>query len=496
MMPPGDGHLKEKVRLLRLVGDCKYVPHVPTTKQSVFLGLDCKEAMYGGAAGGGKSDALLMAALQFIHVPKYTALLLRRSYQDLAKPEALMDRAHTWLDPHDEVHWDSTTKTFTFPSGARLEFGYLGTKKDLDQYQSAEYQSVGYDELTQFEETEYRYLFSRLRRPELPCRYCDLPLEVEGGYVHDPRADFEHRNMDDPRVQRIACDLPEPDETVLEEYPPSDKDGRSIFEVPLRMRSATNPGNRGHRWVKQRFIEQGKAESRPFVPAKLEDNPYVNRDEYASNLQELDPVTRERLLSGDWEVRAGGGYFDRSWFNFARRPPADARVVRYWDMASTEPSPENPDPDYLVGLKMGLYRGEFYVIDVVRDRLRPADVEHLIETTAEMDGYGTEIVIEREPGSEGKSYINRLMRDLLSGYAVYEDPVGVDKETRAKPVSADVENGLVTVCSTEGWSVTAFFDELEGFPSVAHDDQVDALSGAHRWLTREGEEEEYAAAKE
>src|SRR5690606_33422484 len=98
--------LREKARLKALMRvtilENKYIPHVPTPKQAHFLLEPAKEAMYGGAAGGGKSDALLMAALQYVHVPGYSAILFRRTYTDLALPGALMDRAQQWLAPFVE----------------------------------------------------------------------------------------------------------------------------------------------------------------------------------------------------------------------------------------------------------------------------------------------------------------------------------------------------------------------------------------------------------
>src|SRR5574340_387166 len=96
-------------------------PWTPTPPQAAFLLLDGLEALYGGAAGGGKSDALLVAALQYVDVPGYAALLLRRTYPDLALPGAIMDRAKEWLGPHlaaGSVRWIETDKTFVFPSGA------------------------------------------------------------------------------------------------------------------------------------------------------------------------------------------------------------------------------------------------------------------------------------------------------------------------------------------------------------------------------------------
>ena len=101
-----------------------YIPHKPTPKQLAFLLLENQEALYGGAAGGGKSDALLMAALQYADVPGYSALLLRRSYTDLSLPGALMDRAKAWLMP-SVARWRDSLKTWEFPSGASITFGYL-----------------------------------------------------------------------------------------------------------------------------------------------------------------------------------------------------------------------------------------------------------------------------------------------------------------------------------------------------------------------------------
>lgn len=219
-----------------------FCPHKPTVKQATFLLLDDREILFGGAAGGGKSDALLMAALQFVDVPDYAALLLRRTYPDLQLPGAILERSHDWLT-ESPATWSQINRTWTFPSGATITFGFCARPADKFRYQSSEFQYIAFDELTQFGLEEYRYLFSRLRRP---------------------------RNM----------------------------------QVPLRMRAASNPGGYGHGWVKDRFHDN--PEQRIFIPAKIEDNPFLDEEEYRKSLETLDPTTQAQLMDGNWMIHDDG----------------------------------------------------------------------------------------------------------------------------------------------------------------------------------------------
>lgn len=229
---------------MKLISDTVYknpfIPHTPFDQQFDFLTYTAEELLFGGAAGGGKSDCLLMAALQYVTQQDYSALILRRTFQDLSQPNAIMDRAKKWLYPYTStgiVHWNNQTKTFTFPSGSTLTFGYLAHDNDLDQYQGSELQFVGFDELTQFTERQYSYLHSRLRK------------------VKDS-------------------------------------------DIPLRMRATTNPGGRGHEWVKARFI----IGPQPFIPSNYTDNIYLDTDEYTKSLEKLDELTKQQLMHGDWDA--------------------------------------------------------------------------------------------------------------------------------------------------------------------------------------------------
>lgn len=421
----------------------RYIPHSPHPTQRVFLLLDhVLEAFFGGAAGGGKSDALLMAALQYVDVPGYNAILFRRTFQDLSLPGSLLDRARDWLQGTD-AKWDDREHTWRFPNpefdatvykgGATLTFAYLQTEAQKHRYAGADFQFIGFDEVTSFSETMYQFLFSRLRK---------------------------------------------------------DRD----LTVPLRMRSASNPGNKGHAWVKRRFITEGADKGRVFVPSVVQDNPSLDIEEYLVSLDQLDPVTRQRLLNGDWDIREGG-MFKRDWFGkvLATAPQTpEMRTIRYWDLAATEeeeglPSSASSDPDWTVGAKLGLdlHTRLLYMLDQRRGRWSPQGVESNVKATAMQDGIRTGIRIEQEPGAAGKSLISYYSRHVLQGFTVRGIPATTSKETRAGPFASQAEAGNIYV--VEGPWLGDFLEEAEGFPNVEHDDQVDAWSGAFNELMKGGE---------
>src|SRR5262249_29331733 len=134
---------------LATVVDNPWFKQKPTQKQAEFLRQTAREGLYGGAAGGGKRTSILMNALQFVEEPGYAALLLRRTLSDLNLPGALMDRAAAWLAGTPAI-WSDKDKTWRFPRGATVTFGYLDTMNDKYRYQSSEFQFIGFDELTQF----------------------------------------------------------------------------------------------------------------------------------------------------------------------------------------------------------------------------------------------------------------------------------------------------------------------------------------------------------
>ena len=408
----------------------KYIPYEPTPKQRAFLLMNnTKEILYGGAAGGGKSVAQLMAALQFVDVPGYSAILFRKTYADLSLPGALIDMSKQWLMRFvetGEVKWSEKDKKYTFPSGASLSFGYLESDNDCYRYQGAEFQYIGMDECTHISPSNYRYLFSRLRKTK------DL-------------------------------------------------------QVPLRFRATANPGGEYGEYYYQRFFVDGNEAGRVFIGAGIDDNPYLDAEQYKEALAELDPLVREQLLNGNWEIKASGDMFNRHWFQVvpANSVPIGASRVRFWDMAGTDPAKRKGknkrEPDWTVGFKLAMYQGMYWIEDIIRVQRTPQGVEELIKSTAFLDGFTCAIRMEQEPGSSGIAIVDHYARNILQGFNFLGVPSSGSKVERARNASSAAEGGKVHIVHTCR-NMLPFMDELDLFPYGLHDDTVDGFSGAFNYF--------------
>lgn len=402
---------------------------MPTVKQQAFLLLNCLDAFYGGSAGPGKTIGLLMCALQYSDVPGYNAILIRDTFANLSKPEGLIPRSQEWLAGTD-ARWHGDLKQWEFPSGATLSFGYLDGPMDHFNYQSASYQYVGIDEIVQIRENQAKYMFSRLRRLET------------------------HR------------------------------------DIPIRFRCASNPPAREQvargAWVKARYIDPDTRGDRIFIPARLDDNPHLDKEQYRTqSLAQLDPITRQQLEEGDWNIRATGHMFKRHWFEVVDAAPTNnIKVIRYWDMAATERKvgkSESSQPAFTSGCKMSMTPdGLFFIESMIRGQFSPRHCEALVRQTADMDGRGVPIWQEQEPGSSGVAIIDHYRRNILRGFAFRGDKVDKAKTQRAGPFASQAEGGNVFLVN--GAWVPDFLDEIELYPDGPFLDQVDSASGAFNKL--------------
>jgi hypothetical protein len=248
--------------------------------QTDFLAASEREVLYGGSAGGGKSYAMLADPLRYMGHPAFSGLLLRHTTEELR--ELIFKSQELYPKIWPGIKWSERKMQWTAPSGARLWMSYLDRDEDVLRYQGLAFSWIGFDELTQWA-TPYAWNYMR------------------------------------SRLRSTAPDLP-------------------IF-----MRATTNPGGRGHHWVKKMFIDPapygttfdatdiettevlrypaghskaGKALfKRRFIPARLSDNPYLSEaGDYEAMLLSLPEQQRRQLLEGDWDIKEGAAFteFDRN----------------------------------------------------------------------------------------------------------------------------------------------------------------------------------------
>lgn len=410
----------------------------PNNRQAAFLLSPAVEVLYGGAAGGGKSWALLAAAAMYVDVPGYAALLLRRTFPELAQAGGLIPKSKEWWT-HTAARWNEQRKSWTFPSGATIAFGYVKDESDVYQYHSSEFQYIGWDELTEHKSSyPYTYLFSRLRR-------------------------------------------------------------RAGSEVPLRVRSGTNPGGPGHQWVYDRFLNPKTREpAAVFIPASLDDNPQIDRDPYIRSLHYLDPLTRDRLLAGDWEA-VETGRFPRDALRYYRvvnehfgqggeYDLAGRRILasNVWTFATVDPAAteetlskkgKKTDPDYTVISVWGVTpRNELLWLHCHRIRREIPDIVPEIEALYH-DWRCRYVGIEAVAANSAVYQIARRKRMVVKQL----NPLGRDKLVRATAAINLLEDGRIWIPERALWLAECLNEVLRftGDPTRdAHDDVVDTWSYA------------------
>jgi predicted phage terminase large subunit-like protein len=431
--------------------------------QMRFLSSQADVCVFGGAAGGGKSFALLLEAGRHFRVPGFAGVVFRRTSPEIKNPGALWDQSAKLYSLYEGTP-NLTEMSWAFASGAKVKFAHLQHATTVHDWHGSELAFIGFDELTQFEESQFWYMFSRNRST------CGVRPYIRA--TCNPDADsWVARLLSWWIDQKTGLPIPERSGVL-----------RWFVRIEDEIEWADSPEE-----LRTKYPEI-PPKSFSFIPAKLSDNPKLMQanPEYLANLMTLPLVERERLLGGNWLIRATAGkVFHRDWFEIVAAPPGGKHVrkVRAWDKAGTKPKPGSKAKiDWTAGVLISRNgEGIFCVENVVRGQWGALDRNRRIRETAEVDGPNTEIHLEQEPGSGGKESAEISISEL-AGYLVYAATATGDKLTRARQFSAQCEAGRVQVVRAP-WT-EAFISELHRFDGSEGgvDDQVDASSNGFNKL--------------
>lgn len=428
-------------------------------QQSIFVDESADIVVYGGRAFGGKSWGMLLSAIRYVHEPLYTAVIFRRTKAQLMRPGGLWEKAMRLYPLAGATPTLSPDPHFTWPSGATVTFNGLEDEKSKLDWQGSELEFIGFDELTHFTEGQFWYLFGRARSKIASVK---------------------------PRI-RATCN-PDPDSFVADMLLGrwiSSEDGLPIPAMRNIRKHFVRDGERlvwGDRpsELRARYPDK-EPKSIVFIPSSMEDNPIGMKDDpnYASTLDMLPYVERERLKHGNWLVRpTAGNVFNRVWFKIVKAAPAGGREVRYWDKAGTEGAGCKT-----AGVRMSLNAGRYTIVDVITAQHEMMNRERLIEQTARLDGRGVHVVVEQEPGSSGKDVAGYTIRNL-AGFVVSSDRVTGSKASRWMPLSSQASAGNVDVVEAP-WNKD-FLDAMHNADgeNPRKVDVVDAASGAFNYLSK------------
>jgi len=436
--------------------------------QTEFLRTPADICVYGGAAGGGKTVGLILEPLRHVgRVANFTAVFFRRTTPQITNPGGLWDESQNFYPrlggtPHLRA------QEWRWPRGGKIKFSHLQLATTVYDWQGAQITLICFDELTHFTAHQFFYLLSRNRST------CGVRPYVRA--TCNPDADSWVAEFLAWWIDQDTG-LPIPERAGVLRY---------FIRVSEKIVWANRPEDLIQHLPRPEALPPGVDPPRPisvtFIPASVFDNPALLQvnPEYFAWLLSLPLLERERLLGGNWKIRpAAGLYFKREWCALVDAVPSDLDIVRYWDLAATEKTELN-DPDWTVGIKLGRdQNGGYWLLDVVRARVNPGDVERLLLNTATHDGKRVRVGFGKDPGQAGKSQALHLVRSL-SAFTVTPAAESGDKLTRFGPFSAQCRAGNVKILRGP-WSED-LFRVLEGFPDLAHDDEVDACSGALEML--------------
>lgn len=426
--------------------------------QERFMSSPSDIAIYGGAAGGGKSWALLLEALRHVGNPNFGAVFFRRTTVQIRNEGGLWDESMA-LYPGAGGSPKEHVLSWSFPSGASISFAHLEHDKTAYNWQGSQIPLICFDEVTHFTARQFWYMVSRNRS------MCGVKPYIRATCNPDP---------DSFVAELIAWWIDQ--ETGL---PIPERSGviRWFVRVGDTLHWADNPQELAHFTMTDDGGETVPIppKSLTFIAAKLTDNKALMQADpgYMANLLSLSSIERERLLGGNWRVRESGGMFKDEWWQYYTAPPAMEYRTIYADTAQKT----GQGNDYTVFELWGKTRnGQAVFLDMIRGKWESPEL--LVQARAfwakHKPGAAPLRAFKVEDKVSGTGLIQTLKREGIPMLAIQRDR---DKVTRAHDASPLVESGNVLLPRDAPW-LSDFLAEASAFPLGAHDDMVDPMMDA------------------
>ncbi len=468
--------------------------------QTRFLSTTAEIAFYGGKAGVGKSITALLAAGMWVDRKGYAAIVFRRTAPELKGGNSVWEYSQTMYRALGGVAREGADMDWRFPAHALVEFRHLQHEKDKHDHQGKAYNCIVFEEVCQFTESQFWYLYGRLDDRG----NCGVTPHIRATCNPDP--DSFVRSLIDWWIDENGFAIPERSGVI-----------RWFVRDPAGVL----------RWfdTRESAYEATGVElpgSLTFIGATSADNKLGDPTAEA-RLGNLPLVERARLRDGNWNIKSGAGtILRREWFVLVDEPPFPiVATCRGWDKAASEVSDTNKDPDWTKGAKWHrLSDGSRYLSDMVATRSRPAGVFALMRRTVSQDGPATRVAVFRDPGQAGVVDFEQTEKELRKddqGNAVtvnvVEVPTASGKVELANAWAVIAETGFVAeqkrqaeiaehgaprtwakprVYIKRGPMADAFLASADAFGGTGHhDDDIDAVSAAEKGLPATGTAESH-----
>lgn len=438
--------------------------------QTMLLQNPASIIIYGGSAGGGKSFGLLMSPLRYKNTPGFGCTIFRRNFNQIFSQGGLWDES-------EKIYRGTRGAESKFARGqwwfrstkgdllSKVTFAHIERDEDVHKWQGSQICEIGFDELTHFSEKTFFYMLSRNRST------CGV------------------------RPHIIATCNPDADSWVAKfiawwidkdtGYPIESRSGKIRWFI-RRDENIYWADKRETLWKRfnlKTAEERDEPKSVTFIMSSIYDNKELLKQnpQYLANLKAMSIVERERLLHGNWKIKAAAGlYFKREQLgDILQFLPDDVlRWVRCWDLAATAKD-EGGDPAFTAGVLIGKRKnGRYIVADVVNKQMSAGDVRQTIRHTAQKDRAehgNVRIRLPKDPGQAGKEQAQSYIK-FLAGFNVTAVAESGSKEARAEPMAAQWQAGNFDILYGD-WNEEFLF-QLENFPESKFKDMVDAAANA------------------